>query len=180
MLQNKPYRDELWRAFNPQKVPLTPIGSIEYERAACIDAFEAVPDACLVWCCHHEILLENLTEPFVSRIGYIDRNKPVNEQAVRFRNFRPVRNAPHALMVASAAHREARIAVENANRACTWASHQADPTDLSRAQGLFNSVSWDYNQAGQAQYDALQKWINRVASFNEDWPDNTWNGRDIF
>ena len=71
---------------------MKPIKSIEEELADCRQAFAEHPDAKTVWCCHHEVLVEELTDPFEARISYILSDKPEEERAVRFRNFRPVKN----------------------------------------------------------------------------------------
>ena len=75
----------------------TPLKSIPEERADCIAAFEAHPDARHVWNCHHEVICEPLGLEaetrflsFMDRINYIAARKPEKEQALRFRNFRPV------------------------------------------------------------------------------------------
>ena len=71
---------------------MKPIKSIEEELADCRQAFAEHPDAKTVWCCHHEVLVEELTDPFEARISYILSDKPEEERAVRFRNFRPVKD----------------------------------------------------------------------------------------
>ena len=71
---------------------MKPIKSIEEELADCRKAFAEHPDAKLVWCCHHTVLVEKLTEPFENRISYILLVKPEEERAARFRNFRPVKD----------------------------------------------------------------------------------------
>ncbi len=70
------------------------IGTIAQELARCRAAFKRHPRARFFWCCHHEILIENADriEGWKNRIGYILRHKPHGEQAMRFRNFRPVKN----------------------------------------------------------------------------------------
>ena len=85
-----------------------PIQSIEEELAACRKAFQEAPEAKYAWCCHHSILLEPLTEPCENRIQYILENKEKAEQAVRFRNFRPLRiELPKEIIKAIAKYYEA-------------------------------------------------------------------------
>src|ERR1022692_2055043 len=71
---------------------LTPLKSIEEEMQDSITAFKAYPDAKHSWRCHHELLAEMLTESFMERIIYIRDEKPEHERALRFRNFRPVKD----------------------------------------------------------------------------------------
>jgi len=64
--------------------------SIKLEAAACRKAFKGVPVGSLVLHCHHELLMEKLTEPAEDRIAYILSDKPEHEQALRLRLFRPL------------------------------------------------------------------------------------------
>ena len=131
-----------------------PILSIEEELAACRKAFQENPKAKYAWCCHHSILLEPLTEPYENRIQYILENKEKKEQAVRFRNFRPVRiQLPEKLTKASA----------------EWA----------KASAKFDKANAEYRKA-YAKFDKASAELNESnAMFSSDW-DNTWNGQDIF
>lgn len=58
----------------------------------CRAAFAACPQATYAWCCHHEVLAERLFEPAEVRIAYILDHKPPEEHAIRFDNFRPVKD----------------------------------------------------------------------------------------
>jgi len=66
--------------------------SAKIQQAAklCREAFAANPNATWVWCCHHEILYERLTETPENRIKYILDNKDTKEQETRLNNLRPV------------------------------------------------------------------------------------------
>jgi hypothetical protein len=66
------------------------LGSIEDEVAACRKAFANVKVGALALHCHHEALFETLTEKAENRIAYILSSKPLQEQALRLRLFRPV------------------------------------------------------------------------------------------
>jgi len=46
-----------------------------------------------VWHCHHDVLLEFLTEPFKTRVNYIKKEKPKEEQKLRLRLFKRVKGA---------------------------------------------------------------------------------------
>lgn len=68
-----------------------PIGTIAEERRACITAFKKYPHRKWVWCCHHEELCEN-NEGYQRRLRHIKHDKLPSQQAVRYRNYRPVKN----------------------------------------------------------------------------------------
>ncbi len=77
------------------------------ERTACEAAFLAAfgsdPEAWKgkwAWCCHHQMEMEELTEHWSKRIAYIATQKPANQRAVRFANFRPVLSKATALALA--------------------------------------------------------------------------------
>jgi len=70
---------------------MTELKSAEQELSDCKAAWSASPKAKFAWTCHHQILIEPLTEPYQNRIDYILSDKDNSEHAVRFRNFRPVR-----------------------------------------------------------------------------------------
>lgn len=64
--------------------------SIEEEIADCRKAFEGVAVGTWVRHCHHREPFEKLAEPAENRIVYIRNHKPLEEQALRFRCFRPM------------------------------------------------------------------------------------------
>ena len=108
------------------------IKTIKIELAACRAAFAAAPDARLAWCCHHEVLVEPLTESPEARIEYILNHKPTRERAVRLRNFRPVRIAlPKAYIQAGEAYYQAWEAYGQAEQAYCQA-READLPELTR------------------------------------------------
>jgi len=67
-----------------------PLGTIEEELALCREAFKGVSIGALCWCCHHDKLAEELYESPENRIRDILDTKPLNEQALRLHEFRPV------------------------------------------------------------------------------------------
>src|ERR1035438_4867484 len=69
----------------------THLKSIEEEKQDCIQAFTDFPSN-YAWCCHHMEHWEELIFGFLDRINYILSDKPDDEQALRFRNFRPVKD----------------------------------------------------------------------------------------
>jgi len=93
------------------------LGTIAQEKLDCIKAWKRHNSIQVAWCCHHEVLIDLLTEPFMSRINYISSDKPSHEQATRFRSFRPVRIGPAKLIKASNAYAKARNAYIKASNA---------------------------------------------------------------
>jgi hypothetical protein len=203
-----------------------PLKSIEEERLACEAAFAAEPNAVLVWCCHHEIHLELLREPAERRINYILTDKPEDEQAARFRNFRPARNLPPELTALAAAFREAwaafgeakvacreaaaayheasaacdeawaawrkaKVACDKAATACreawaacdeAWAAWRKAKVACDKAWAAWREAATAYREADTA-YDTAKAAIPEAELkrlHDEDWPDNTWNGKSIF
>src|ERR1035438_332496 len=80
-----------WRNENHKTMLKTPLKSIEEEKQDCIKAFTDFPSK-FAWGCHHEEHWEELTYGFMDRVNYILSGKPEHEQALRFRNFRPVKD----------------------------------------------------------------------------------------
>ena len=146
-----------------------PIQSIEEELAACRKAFQEAPEAKYAWCCHHSILLEPLTEPCENRIQYILENKEKAEQAVRFRNFRPLRiELPKEIIKAIAKYYEAIAKLSKAS-----AKYDEARDKLSKAYAEWNEALAKLNKA-------LAKLNKGNKMLSSDWPDNTWNGKNIF
>ena len=119
----------------------TELKSIEEEKQDCIEAFKANPDTKFAWCCHHDVLIEALIEPWLNRVNYISSDKPKAEQASRFRSFRPVRVA---------------------------LTYQVDKAQIEYVKTLV-----EYNKA-LAEYHSELTLLH-----NQDWPDNTWNGKQV-
>jgi NifB/MoaA-like Fe-S oxidoreductase len=70
--------------------------SIKEEANACRKAFKNIAIGSNVVHCHHSELYEKLRENPENRILYILKEKPVNEQALRLRLFRPVKEPVRA------------------------------------------------------------------------------------
>ena len=174
-----------------------PIQSIKKELAACRKAFQEAPEAKYAWCCHHSILLEPLTEPCENRIQYILENKEKAEQAVRFRNFRPVRiKLPKEIIEACAKYDEASAkyyeaiakyyeAFDKCKKARTTydearAKYNEARATWNEAWAKCNEACAKCNEACAKCNEALATWTEGNVMFLSDWPDNTWNGKDIF
>ena len=68
------------------------LGTIAQEEKLCRAAFKDIPIGTAVFHCHHEILVEFLSEPPEVRIDYILNYKLKDEQALRLRLFRPIKS----------------------------------------------------------------------------------------
>ena len=137
--------------------------SVEEELDDCQKAWTENPNAKFAWCCHHALLIEPLTEPAEVRIQFILSDKSKNEQAVRLRNFRPVRiELPAEYNKACAEYNKARA---------EW--HEAC-AEYDRTYAEYNKVYAEFNKATAEWNEEL------TVLHNRDWPDNSWNGKDIF
>jgi hypothetical protein len=163
---------------------ISPLKSIEEECLACEAAFAAEPDAACAWCCHHDQHLEPLIEPVMMRIAYILSDKPESEEAVRFRNFRPARNLPPELAVLAVVYRKAWAACYKAWAACDKAEAAYDKAWAAcyKAWAACDKAEAAYDKAGAACREAMaaipEAELKRL--HDEDWPDNTWNGTNVF
>ena len=194
----------------------TPLKSIPEERADCIAAFEAHPDARHVWNCHHEVICEPLGLEaetrflsFMDRINYIAARKPEKEQALRFRNFRPVLKEEEkfqALFAAEIAYNEATKEANTVYKAALLdgASEEAALTAFNIATKLARVTRTKASEKAYAEYysaraahDAANSKVCREATatrnaakraagvalcelHDEQYPDNSWNGTSIF
>ena len=140
--------------------------TIEQAAADCRSAWEPYNEnwaGMWGWCVHHNKRMEPLSRPPEERIRAILR-KPVSEQVVRLRNFRPLRVIPNVLT-------EARVALEQ-----TW-----EPLDQPREAWVQAWVAWD--QASVAWNQACRAYSLTPAcdaAHREDVPGHTWNGSEIF
>ena len=156
---------------------------IEIAKANCIAAWAACPDAKIAWCCHHEVESEILTEPALNRIEYISDYKPLEQQVVRFNNFRPVRcPIPDEIVHVLAASDQARAAYRQAWAADAQALAAYGQASAVHAQALaaYDQAWAAYDQALAACDQAVANWDDRSTNHKLDWPDTTWNGSSIF
>ena len=150
----------------------TPIKSIKEELKACKKAFTSNPKAEFAWTCHHSVLVELLTEPYQNRIEYIMTEKPESERAVRLRNFRPVRiKLPAKLIKAGAEYDKAEAEWYKA-----WPEYNKAWDEYCKARAEYNKTRAEYGKA-KAEYFNEGK---DTKDHDFDWPDNTWNGSNIF
>jgi len=126
------------------------LGSIADEAAACRKAWAAHPKAILAWHCHHEILIEKLTEPAENRIAYILRDKPEHEQALRLHLFRPFRGPLPAQLKKATAE---------------W--HKAD-AEWHKADAEWHKATAEWHKAGA------------VIAHKKQCKNCPWDGKTIF
>jgi len=148
---------------------MTTLQSIPEEAALCRAAFAGVKVGAMVWHCHHERVIEPLTETAETRIAYILSVKPIEEQALRLHLFRPTHNA--AVKAAEATHNaavEAAWATYAAAVEAAWATHNAA---VEAAWATHNAAV----KAAWATHNAAVK-----AAHQAECPDCPWDGRTIF
>ena len=147
------------------KPSIKKIGTIQEEVELCRTAFTTYPST-WAWCCHHEIHCEPLTEPFENRIQYILLEKWENEQAIRFRNFRPCKDVA------------ATTTARDAYAAAVKTASDAYDAAVKPARDAYDAAVKPARDA----YDAAVKPDSELLRVlhNKEWPDNTWNGNTIF
>ena len=115
---------------------MTPMTNAEI---AAIDARYAAGETVWMWCVHHEVLCEPLTEPLSNRIAYINTMKAAAERPRRLEELRPVLH-PERLPVA---WREAYRACQEADRALRGARRSALPELESLHREEYPDSAWD-------------------------------------
>lgn len=130
----------------------------------CRKAFAAHPKATFAWTHWHDTLVSPIPddEQPERRIEVILTEKSVHEHVVRLRNFRPV-IGPLPTPIAKA----------GANYAKAWANHRKARTGYAK--------TWLTYDKARTDYDVLCDHEPKLAEqHNREWPDNTWNGANIF
>jgi len=135
------------------------LGTIEEEAARCRKAFEGVEVGALVWHCHHDRLIEVLSEPAENRIEYILTYKPEDERALRLRLFRPVRHKFRSWVKIHAAWLKAHAKLRRAD-AALWEEY----------------AEWEKAVAEWEEADREEIAIAHA----EECPDCPWDGKTIF
>jgi len=160
--------------------------SIEEELEDCRKRFEGVGVGALVWCCHHSIELEMLTELPEARIAYIMSEKSVDERARRLYEFAPVRGElPAQVIKASAELNKASAELNKAS--AEWEKTRAElnkaRAELNKAAaGLFkaaaelNETRAEWNKASAEYYKADAELNKAFAELNKAFAE--WNKAD--
>ena len=175
--------------------------SIKAEAAKCRKAFQHSKIGDLVQHCHHEIGCEVLIEEAEARIAYILSYKPVPEQALRLRLFRPI-----AVKGLPAEYQKARAELRKARAACLKAEAEnlKAYAELQKADAAWRKAYAECRKAraecekARAEYwkayVALQKARVECEKAEAEWlaaynashsvlckePDCPWNGKTIF
>ena len=176
---------------------MTPMTNAEI---AAIDARYAAGETVWMWCVHHEVLCEPLTEPLSNRIAYINTMKAAAERPRRLEELQPVLH-PERLPVA---WREAYRACQEAARACQEASHARQEAARARQEA---ARAWQ--EAYRARQEAYRAWQKAARArqeaylvcqeadralrgarrsalpeleslHREEYPDSAWDGKSIF
>ena len=168
---------------------------LETALSACRAAFAEVPEATHAWCCHHEVLVEQLIEKPEVRIQFILHHKAPEEQVTRLNNFRPVRDM--ALYDDCVAKRKALdddyVATFDALTDDYVAKRKALTDDYDTK---LDALDDDYDtkldaldddcvakrKALNDDYDTKREALHDdyVALYDQEVPLGTWNGKSIF
>ena len=134
--------------------------SIKAEAAKCRKAFQHSKIGDLVQHCHHEVGCETLTQAAEDRIAYILSGKPVNEQALRLRLFRPiaVKGLPAEYRKARAECRKARAELQKAH-----AEYRKADAECRKAYGKRQRASVELPKARVEWRKADAEWRKAYA-----------------
>lgn len=149
--------------------------AIKAEAANTRAAFAVHPNAKFAWCQWHNkhimpIPPDELPE---ARIQFILSDKPENERVMRLRNFRPVLN-----QTVAAKWQTKRDAVDEKWQTELNAVNEKWQTELDDVYEKWQTKLDDAYEKWQTKRDAVNEKLS--ATHNAEWPDNTWNGKDIF
>jgi hypothetical protein len=160
------------------------LGTIKKEAAACRKAFKGSKIGDPVWLLHHGRLTEILDESAENRIKYILAEKSIDEQALRLREFRPVKDK------VAYAKWEAEL---DAVYAKWWAEWNAVNAKWQTERDAVYAKWWAeldaVNAKWRAERDAVYaKWEAELDAVNakltalhlSEYPDTAWNGKNIF
>ena len=144
--------------------------TVEQAESECRAAWALRPDAEYGWCVHHEVELEELTEPIENRIQYILDHKAKTEQIVRLDNLRPVLTL--STILAQKAYKELSIAsAQKAYSESSASAWKAYSESLASAQKA-------YNESSASAWKAYSE--SSASAHKQDVPSHTWNGTSIF
>ena len=143
--------------------------SIAEEEADCRAAFVGIAVGAFMLHCHHNSLLEVLTEPAENRINYILCDKPEVEQALRLRLFRPV-SPEHTGPELDKARAEWDKACAELDKArAEWAK--------ARAEWAKACAEWD---KARAEWDKARAEWTKAGHHAAICPGCPWDGTTIF
>lgn len=120
------------------------------------------------WCCHHEILLEKLTEPASVRLAYIRGYKPQHEIITRINNFRPASSKVVALYDEYESNQLDLVKEYQLNLRNIFHNH------TSNAAVLIHKYLSDRNDLGNEYRSKLE------VLYHIEVPLGTWTGNSIF
>ena len=124
------------------------------------------------WHVHHDVLVEELTEPIEVRQEYIRQNKPKNEIETRLRLLKPVRSD---------------FSEYDAIRSKAWSEYDAIESKARSECDAIRSKAWSEYDAivskARSEYDAIESkaWSEYVLPLHaKECPNCPWNGMTIF
>ncbi len=160
------------------------LGTIKQEEAKCRKAFSGVKTGALVQLCHHDTLVEFLTEPPENRIDYILNEKPNKERALRLRLFRPWKwELPADWKKTDADCQKAYEDWQKAYADCqkTYADRKKAYEDWQKAYADWKKTDADCQKTDadwQKAYADLKSYFE--TEHRKHYPDSPWNGKSIF
>ncbi len=127
------------------------------------------------WHCHHDMLLEILTEPYEVRVDYIERGKSQREVPTRLRLFKLVKGKlPNAVIVAG---KQYVAALER------WAAEDGVLSKEGRSQARvrrWHATGIDATARWKAIHDALAAHADEINALHAAECGCPWNGVTIF
>ena len=192
-----------WRIKNFMITPL----KLADEELADLRKIAAEHSDCRRWfCVHHDTPLETLYNGSTveDRIAKILRSKPAEQHATRFRNLRPlIGELPTEVAETLAACNKAAAARDKAWVACdealaardkawvalnkAWVALNKAWVTRDKAWAAYDEAFAAFDKAIAARDKALAAYDEALAArdaeitdlMNIQWPDNTWNGKNI-
>ena len=121
------------------------------EQIAAIDARFESGETVWMWCIHHSVLCEPLSEPLSNRIKFINEHKEASERPIRLLALQPTMGPPPEVLVRAHA-------------------------DCNKAHADFDKARADYGKArcdkGRADYGkAWADYRNSLADYGKAWAD---------
>ena len=144
-----------------------------------------------IWHCHHDILLEPLTEPLKNRIEYIKNNKSKNEIELRLKLLKPVKGKlPDEIIKVGKAYYKAQETSDKVGEAYykTWEAYIKTGEVSDKAWEAYYKPWEAYYKMWEAYvkvwevYDkTLKKYSKEINELHEkECPNCPWQNGTIF
>ena len=141
--------------------------SIKAEAEDCKKAWKNKKLGTMAVHCHHESMNEEINEPAINRITYILNHKPLKEQALRLRLFRPVTNTAWA-------------EYQKVKNPALAEYEKVTNTALAEYEKVTNPAWAEYEKVKNPALAEYLKVINKAHNLICKTKDCPWNGKTIF